>query len=51
MNTYGVLDSSVLVNKVFKDKDQMVYKYIFFSFLVFQSPKITIPGSKPGSIR
>ena len=44
-----MLDSSV--NKVFKENDQMVYKYIFpFLFLYFKSPKITILGSKLGSI-
>ena len=48
MNFYGLLNSSFFVNKVLIEKDQMVYKYITF---VFQSPKIAILSSKPGSIR
>ena len=50
MNIYGMLVSSVFVNKVFKEKDHMVYKYIIFVF-VFQTPRITILGSKVGSTR
>ena len=33
MNIGGVLDISVFVNKVFKEKDQMIYKYIISGFL------------------
>ena len=33
MNIYGMLVSSVFVNKVFKEKDDMVNKYIIFVFL------------------
>ena len=50
MNIYGMLVSSVFVNKVLKETDHMVYKYII-SFFVFQTPKITILGSKSDSIR
>ena len=50
MNVYGALDSSVCVSKVFREKDQMVCKYIIIDFL-FQSPKIAMLGSKPGCIK
>ena len=51
MNIYGMLVGSVFLNKLFKEKDHVVYKYIFSCVFLFQTSRIIILGSKAGSIK